>query len=155
MSDLYYKHFFVPENGTPIFEDKEMYKAKMMSLEGKRSFAIFEEVPQKVTVNQHAYYRAGIIRRECLRSEDFGGWTEDDVHDYLLGKLRGTEKILHGKDGEVVKVYKLPDFRRYSKKDMIEYIEEVIALLNTEHNIYPKPAEHYKYPKYYMDPKKL
>jgi hypothetical protein len=152
MDDLNYKHFFVVENGKMIFEDKEMFKAKMMMLEGKRSYAIMEEVKQEVTPNQYAYYFAGIIRRECLNSEDFGGWTEDEVHSYLLGTLRGIEKTIRKKDG-LYKSRILPDFKKFGKRKMTAYVDEVIAYLQTEHNIHPKPAEHYKYNKYYFNPK--
>jgi len=153
MDDLKYKHFFVVEDGKMIFEDKEMFKAKMMMLEGKRSYAIMEEVKQDTTPNQYAYYFGGIIRKECMNSNEFAGMTERQIHNYLISSVEGETHTVISYKGNPMMYMDVPRIEKFGKKKMVQYIEEIIAFLQTEHNIHPKPAEHYKYNKYYFNPK--
>jgi hypothetical protein len=155
MKPLPYKHFFHVENGKYIWEDKSMFELKKRMLEGKRGFAIIEEEEEDASRNQLTYYFGGIIRKECMSSECFAGWKEGEIHNHLLKVVRGTIREIHLPKGKTKIAEMIPDFEliRRNKKDMSSYIQEVIAKLNTEYDIFPKPAEHYKTNKFHIDTK--
>jgi len=156
MSQVKYKHFFVVKNGQFVFENKEMLNAVKQMLEGKRGFAIIEEEIKGPTIDQYAYYFGGIIRKECMNSEAFAGLSEKEVHSALMYEVGATITVsyLHPRKGRIIKE-EPEDIKRWSVKRMIDHIDKVIAHLNIEYRIYPKPPEHYKDNKYYMDPKTI
>jgi len=123
-----------------------MFLLKKKMLEGKRGYAIIEEEAENASSNQLAYYFGGIIRNECMNSNTFAGMKEMEIHNVLLFELRGTTRNIIMPDGSRKLIEMIPDFDQIknSKKKMSEYLEEVIALLETEYDIYPKPSEHYK-----------
>lgn len=126
------------------------------NLEGKRGYAIIEEEVDPNTSDQYAYYFGGIIRKECMVSNAFGGQTESQVHGALMMETGHSHTVTykHPEKGRIL--YDVPDdIKKFGKRKMSQYIEQVIALLNTEYEIYPKPSSHYKYNKYYMDTKTL
>lgn len=156
MAELKYKHRFTVKDGKFIFDDKAMFEFIRKNLEGKQGFAIIEEEEKDISFDQFAYYFAGIIRRECMVSNTFEGLIEKEVHGILMMETGHSTTITynHPKKGRII--YEIPeDIKKWSMKKMALYVEEVIALLNTEYQIYPKPPNHYKYNKYYMDPKKI
>jgi hypothetical protein len=146
MRPLPYKHFFTISEGKFVWEDPQIFEVKRKILEGKHGYAIIEEEPENGSSNQLAYYFGGIIRQECMHSNCFAGLSEKDIHNYLLMSVRGSMRQIHRPDGSVSLMEMPGDFERImeSKKEMSKYIEEVIAFLNTEHQIWPKPSEHYK-----------
>lgn len=148
-----YKHFFKIVDGKYIWDEPDMFEYKRKALEGKRGYAIIEETDEEISPNQYAYYFGGIIRKECMVSETFQGLTEKQVHQVLFSELRSTTKGILMPDGSTKTVMVSEDFDRYKKKDMILYLEELIPHLNTEYNIWPKPASHYKYNRFYFNQK--
>lgn len=155
MKDPKYKHYFIIRDGKFIWEEPDMLEFKRKSLEGVRSYAILEEVEGDITPNQYAYYFGGIIRKECMVSEAFQGLSDKQIHQVLFTELRSTQKGIKNKDGTTRLVTVTDDFGSYKKPDMIKYIEEVIAHLQLEYDIHPKPAEHYKYNRFYLNPKTM
>jgi len=153
MSVMKYKHFFTVEDGKFVFESKEMLSYIKRQFEGKRGYAIIEEVKDDISTDQYAYYFGGIIRKECMQSECFAGMKEMEVHNVLMMEVAPrTITFEHPTKGRVI--YQVSeDIKKWSKKRMAEYIEQVIALLTTEYQIYPKPSSHYKDNKFYMDKK--
>jgi hypothetical protein len=130
-----------------------MLEYKKRNLEGKRGYAIIDEEEKNVSPNQYAYYFGGIIRRECMASDVFKGYTEKQIHSLLFNELRSTVKGILKPDGTTKLVTMSEDFNSYKKEDMRLYMEELIPHLQTEYNIYVKPSSHYKYNKFYIDPK--
>jgi hypothetical protein len=146
MRPLPYKHYFNVSEGKFNWEDPQMLEVKRKLLEGKRGYAIIEEDTEDVSLNQLAYYFGGIIRQECMNSECFAGLSEKEIHNYLLTKCEGSMRKVYRPD-KTFAVIEMPgdfDLIMGSKKRMALYIEKVIATLQTEHDIFPKPAEHYK-----------
>lgn len=155
MKPLPYKHYFTVKDGKYVWEDPEMFRLKKQLLEGKRGYSIIEEVTEAGTSNQLAYYFGGIIRQECMNSDCFAGWKEKEIHEFLLLEVRGNVRNIRRPDGSSALVEMPGDFDRIkdNKKEMAKYLEEVIAKLNTEFNIYPKPSEHYKTNKFKVEVK--
>jgi hypothetical protein len=150
MKKLEYKHYFKVINGNPVYEDMDMYRLVMRNLEGKRGFSIIKDIEEDTSPNQFGYYFGGIIRQECMNSECFVGWTEKQIHEYFLKEIEGEMKMITmGGKTRIAEV--CPSFP-FGKKKMAEYITKVIAKLQTEFDIHPRPAEHYKYNKYHIDP---
>lgn len=146
MRPLPYKHYFTVKDGKYVWEDPEMFEFKRKSLEGKRGYSIIEEISEAGTGNQLAYYFGGLIRQECMNSECFASWSEREIHEFLLLSVRGTMRNIRRPDGSFSVVEMPGDFDKIkdSKKELAKYISEVIAKLETEFQIYPKPSEHYK-----------
>ena len=155
MQEPKYKHFFQVINGKFIFKEEDMLEFKRKNLEGKRGYAIIEPVEDDITPNQYAYYFGGIIRKECMKSNTFQGLSEKEVHQVLFKDLRSSVKGIKMPDGTTKLVTVTDDFGKYKKSDMQKYIEELIPHLQTEYNIHPKPASHYKYNKFYFNEKKM
>ena len=132
-----------------------MFRYKKLSLEGRRGYAIIEQITGEVTPNQYAYYFGGIIRKECMVSNAFQGLSEKQVHQVLFAELRSSVKGIKCLDGTTRLVTVTEDFEAYGKESMRKYIEELIPHLNTEYRIFPKPAEHYKYNKFYLKERKM
>ena len=152
MRGLAYKHYFTVIGSVFKWDDPEMFQLKKKMLNGKRGYAIIEEETEPASINQFAYYFGGIIRKECMNSNVFAGMKEMEIHNILLFEIRGTTRNITMPDGSTKIMELIPDFNeiKASKKEMAKYLEEVIAKLNTEYNIFPKPADHYKYNKFYI-----
>lgn len=155
MKPLPYKHFFTVQNGKFVWEEPQMFKAKKLLLEGKRGYAVIEEISENASSNQLAYYFGGIIRQECMNSEAFAGLSEREIHNYLLTEVAGSMRQIHRPDGSVSLIEMPGDFDsiKDNKKKMSEYLQKVIALLNTEWEIFPKSAENYKTNQFLMKKK--
>jgi hypothetical protein len=153
MRELAYKHFFTVTDGKFNWESPDMFELCKRNLEGKRGYAIIEEDTPGASRNQLAYYFGGIIRKECMNSNTFGGMKEKEIHSILLQEVRGTMRNITMKDGSLKVVETVPDFNEIvrSKTEMAKYINEVIMWLVMECDINPKPAEHYKYNKFQID----
>lgn len=150
MPELEFKHHFRVESGQFFWENPEMFEYYKRKFEGRRGYAVIFETKDDPTPNQYAYYFAGIIRKECMQSDMFGGWTEKEIHNFLLKEVMGTLKQVKFKHGPVRTISVAPDFNSIGKKGMVEYISRLIPYLQTEFDIHPKPAEHYKYNKFYL-----
>lgn len=138
-------------DGVIILDHPSMYASKLHLLRGKRFSMVLEEEKEKPNQSQFAYYFAGIIRAECMSSESFAGWTENEIHIHLLKTITSYNKTLIYPSGQEVVVEchdTREDFKSYSKEEMSRYISLVISYLNTELSIFPKDPEQYKFEKY-------
>ena len=129
-------------NGKKIHDRPELYQMQLNDLEGKR----FEEVirPEHVppSPNQRAYYRAGIIRMACMKSNFFAGYTEEEIHQELMRTLRAYIKNINDTDHEFTQEYSA-----FSKEQHALYIDDVLNWL-AMHEIYPEPPENFKFNRY-------
>lgn len=153
MKELLYKHLFRVINGKFIWDNPQTFDLKKQNLEGRHGYAIIEILEDDISPNQWAYYFGGIIRKECMSSNCFASWSEKEIHNHLFKELRSKEKGIHQLDGTIKMVTITDDFSAYKKGDMAKYIEELIPHLNMNYGIYPKPASHYKYNKFFLDTK--
>ena len=151
MKEPKFKHYFNIVNGIFIWDDKDMLEFKRRKLDGKRGYAIIDEEKENITPNQYAYYFGGIIRKECMVSDAFKGFSDRQIHQILFFDLRSTTKGVKMPDETTKLVTVSEDFGTYGKKAMTEYIEELIPWLISEYNIHARPASHYEYNKFYVE----
>lgn len=147
---LEFKHHFGVVSGKFVWTDPQMFEYYRRKFEGRRGYAVIFETKEDPTPNQYAYYFAGIIRRECMQSEAFAGWTEREIHKFLLKEVMGVIRQVKFRNGQVKNISVAPDFDSFGKAGMIEYISKLIPWLQTEMDIHPKPSEYYKYNKFYI-----
>lgn len=139
------------KNGTRYYYKPQLHQQRMASLEGKEFSEILEERFVDTTPDQMGYYRAGIIRHACMESEDFGGWTENEIDehfkDLFLAFTKSKIVKYRGKE-TTISVTVRESTGSSGKKRMSEFIEKVLGYLANMHNIYPLSPEDYFNGKY-------
>ncbi len=103
----------------------------------------------KATHPQHAYYRAVVVPlAKAWLNETQGGqddgedFDEDSAHNWLKNHLRG-KQIVRPSDGEVIGVA-AKSHAEYSVKEMIEFVDDVVALLKDCGVNVPPPDRDYR-----------
>ena len=94
MAGVYVKRIFTP--GTPVEQVMKAVAAMMTALPAK-PFAVTVEVWKKPRTNQQNAYLWGVVYPAVIEGggEALGGFTRDDVHEWLLGECFGWE-VLEG-----------------------------------------------------------
>lgn len=141
-----YHHYGKVTNGSLVHYNWPLFKQSLASLEGKEFDLIVKEKRKRVSLDTHGYYRGGIIR-ECLQYEIFGGWEEEDVHDFFSFEFLGhTKTFMVRHDNGMISyrnLKKVPSTADLSQKEMNEYIEKVIAWLANEGIVVHSPEDYY------------
>jgi hypothetical protein len=116
------------------WDDPLSVRSAISQFEGKAIRVIFFEDQEDVTKDQWAFYY-GVVLKECLNLNEFGGYTKKEVHQVLFKELRGYKKG---------KIEFVEDFDSYGKKDMAKYIEELIPKLALDYNLFiDDPSNYY------------
>lgn len=113
---LLLKHRAKIVRGNIVPDDIALAKHEISQLEGKRIVFFFTEHDELYHPELMAYYRAGIIR-EASKHEAFGGWSEDEIHDWV-------------KQGIGVK-----SFSKMKQAELKDAIEKAKDLFYQEHEI--------------------
>lgn len=89
------KHFGKIVNGGMVFNDPNLYNAQLKEFEGQEVEVIVRKRIRKTTLDQHAYYRGGILP-VCYQQEMFAHYDKpDDIHDdYFADKFLSYKKII-------------------------------------------------------------
>lgn len=141
-----YNHYGKIVNGKYVFYNPALHQKSLEMLEGKEFVLVLKEKFKKTSLDTHGYYRGGIIL-ECMKYEMFGGWNEDEIHDFFAGMFLTYKKI---------KTLKLPDGKisakeitntistgSLSQKEMNVFIESVIHWLANQGIVIHTPEEYY------------
>lgn len=140
------KHFGKIVNGKKIYYNESLYKEAVKSLEGKEFEEVIKEKSKRVTLDQHGYYRKGVIGT-ALEFEMFGGWNDDEIHDMFAG-LFLTEKTVKTLDNDQqVVITKTLSTSFLNRKEMAEFIDKCIKWLAI-HGIVVLDSEQYLLSKY-------
>jgi len=116
------------------------FTGALEKLEGKEFELHLREKVKRVSDDQHGYYRAGIIRT-AAQAEIFGGWTEEEIHQYFADMFLGYS--YHKKLGNItVERRGTRSTASIGKKEMQQYIEHVISWLALN-NIQVKSPDEY------------
>lgn len=134
------KHFGKVVNGKMVFYNDSLHKEAVKSLEGKEFEVILKEKSKRVTTDQHGYYRKGVLGT-ALEFEIFGGWSKDELHDFLADKflMEGYSKQIGDK---WVEVHKTRSTASLNRKEMAQFIDNCIKWLATQ-GIVVLDSEHY------------
>jgi len=114
---------FVPFN-------KERYDKILEQYEGRLVDFYIDEFTESKTADQLGYYFA-IIEKVCVHMICFAGWPEEEIDDFFRSEflsLRFT-KAIHGNMKTIVK---MKTISKLSKKEMANFISQVIAYINQE-----------------------
>ncbi len=92
MAGVYVKRIFTP--GTPVEQVMKAVAAMMTALPAK-PFAVTVEVWKKPRTNQQNAYLWGVVYPAVIEGggEALGGFTRDDVHEWLLGECFGWQTL--------------------------------------------------------------
>lgn len=132
--------------GKIYFTRPNVWKAVLKKYEGKRIVIDIEEEKRDVTANQWAFY-LGVILKQTLEYNAFGGWTEDELHNFLLANCGGYKKAIIDKEtGKVKQLVHVPideDIIRNNRGVMARFIDSVLTFLQQEEGIrFADPSEY-------------
>lgn len=140
------KHYGRVVNGKKVYLRPDILTKNLEMLEGEEFEEIIKKKAKAVSSRSKGFYFGGIIR-VCSGQEMFGGWTEDDIHDYFAGMFLShyaEEKAFNTKKETFTKtVQKVKSISSLNSKEMSEYIEKVISWL-AYHGIEIETPEQYK-----------
>jgi len=148
MKDLKFKHFFSVVNNHIIWERPDMLQTKKLLLEGKKGYAIIEEVQEDITVNQYAFYFGGIINGECMNSNCFAGLRDYEIHQILFREVTSYTRTVEDVQGNSRIEVVTDDFHSYGRRKMAWYIDKLIPHLQNEYGINVKDPSEYKLNKF-------
>lgn len=139
------------KNGLRQYYKQPMHQQLLASLEGKEFEETLQERFVDTTPDQMGYFRAGIIRHACMESEDFGGWSEQEIANHFAEKFltftKAKQILFKGKQtGIEIKVTE--STANLGKKRMSEFIEKVLNYLAEEHEVFPLSPDDYMANKY-------
>lgn len=123
-----------------------LYYSKLNSLIGKKITVLIDEYKEiKPTHRQWAYYYHAIIHNECMSSNAFASMKDNEIDHWFRKVLRTKTRVYFNplKQREETELY-IEDIKEYSPDEFAMYILEVIYLLNSEFDIFPKSTEEYK-----------
>ncbi len=142
-----YRHYGkVTEAAQLIFNRYSDFENELKLLRGKDFEMTIRERFVNATEDQHGYYRAGVIR-EAMNHEDFGGWSEDDIHNYYAHEFLTI--MVHRKLGKrTVEIPIIQSTATLGKKRFAIYIQQVIDDLWIHHKIKVGAPEDYVIGKY-------
>jgi len=113
-------------HGKVCLDDKQAYMVWLAGLEGKEIELLVRKRVKKRTTAQLRYLFGVVYEVPLKHSEDFGGWSKDEIHDAMLAEhsydfVNGLKKIKRTSD--------------MSTAELTEYIDAVKRFM-AERNIF-------------------
>lgn len=133
-------------NGVRQYYRGLKHQKYLKSLEGKEFEEILTETDGDVTLDQHGYMRAGIIRKTCMQTDLFEGWTETEIYEYFADR-HFYIPIIKTVNGVQKEFKHRLSMASCGIKRASEFIEAVLKEL-AENGIYPLSPDEYYYGKY-------
>jgi hypothetical protein len=127
------KHFGKIVNGKKVYYNDSLHKEAVKSLEGKEFEEVLKEKSKRVTTDQHAYYRKGVIGT-ALEFEMFGGWDKESLHDFFVGMFltEKTYRFLDNGNAGSVTTFRTRSTASLNRKEMAQFIDNCIKWLATQ-----------------------
>jgi hypothetical protein len=140
------RHYGRVHRGKKIYYNQPLFDRQMESLEGKEFVEVIKEKHKKPSLDQHGYYRGGILGT-CLQTEYFAHFlNEEKVHSFFADLfLKYSEQVITPKESYFI--YKIRSTADLSRKEYSEFIEKVKGWC-IENDIVILDAESYE-SKYY------
>jgi len=143
MSYAEYKHYFDFDSSNNIkFEDPIMFGLDCNRHRGKRKYILIRSEGKTVEHKVFKFYFGVVIKKYCLESNIFSGYTKDAIHQVLFAELRGKPIMVKQ---QRYTFFEKP-FHTYEEDDMRRYLDELIPHLAVNYNIHVKSkSEDYDY----------
>lgn len=147
---IHLRHYGKIINGKKTYYNESLYNQTIRSLEGREFEEVIKEKHKKVSHDQHAYYRGGVLGT-ALEYEIFGEWNEKELHlffgDLFLSYIIEEKYLVT--DGTTKKrhVKRIESTADLSTKEMAQFIDHVIGWL-AQQGIVVKDATQYYLEKY-------
>lgn len=143
----------IVKNGRRIYNKPELLQRVLNDLDGRDFEEYITERPEGKTPSQRAYYFGGIIKKTCMESEPFRGWSFDEIDHFFRQKFI-SYKTTKSIEGIEITFNVVDDISSLSKKKMSEFIDRVIQFLD-EHEIKVLSPGEYYYGKYQLPDQKI
>lgn len=143
MAKIIYHHYGKVTNGALVHYNWPLFKQTLSSLEGLEFDLILKEKHKRVSLDTHGYYRGGIIK-ECMQYEIFGGWDENDIHEFFADMfLKYTKTLIRSDINKRILVTKVQSTAELNQREMNEFIDKVIAWLANEGIVIHSPEQYF------------
>jgi hypothetical protein len=142
-----YRHQATVSKNEIRFTRPNVLRSELKQYEGKNIYVSIEPEKTSSSPKQMNFYR-GVILKEALACNAFGGWTKDELHDFLLYEVAGETKYIDNKEA------KIPgDFEKISSNSTSfgRYIENVLYWLSGEAGVVIDNPKNYKTSNYIKD----
>ena len=107
----------------------------------KRIIVSWEIYTGGKTISQLGYYFAAVVEGAIKNCESFGGWSKEDLHDWLKVECN-KKQLLNPKTGEIAFV---PSTTATLKKyEYAEFIDRCIKRLAEEGYVVPEPEAYFR-----------
>jgi len=124
---LHIRHYGRVVKGKKVYYNPELYKKQMESLEGKEFEEVIKEKHKKPSLDQHAYYRGGILGT-CIKYPYFEHFdNEDQIHDDFFAPMFLSYSVQVVTPNESYIVKKVRSTADLSKKEYAEFIDRVLT----------------------------
>ena len=130
------------ENGAILWDRPHMRYSQLLQLEGKEIQETISERSHSTSDSMRGFYFGGIIKCTLMQTEEFAGYTKEEIHQTLMKELRSYNKEVSGKQKTFV-----DEFRNFNRKQVNEFVEDVLNFLGTL-DIQVLTPEEYKLGKY-------
>jgi hypothetical protein len=126
-SKINIKHLGKVMNRKLYFINSRLWEQQLSMLEGKEFELIIKERHKKTTVDQHGYYRGGILGT-CHQTEMFSHFDKpDDIHENYFAPKFLSYKVMVELPKEKYTITKVRSMSQLDKKETAEFIDRVLA----------------------------
>lgn len=133
-----FKAFNDPDKGLQYLRPAKL-REFLDSCKGETLIVTFDIYDPEASYNQHAYYR--IINRWLkTETEEFGGWTEDEISEFAIEQCGTEETVRYLKEKPIVLKERI-NLKRASQKKMAEFMNKWIEYLYASLNISVPPPK--------------
>lgn len=150
MPEVQIYHLGTVKNGRVVYDRPVFLQSELDKLEGRQIRIYFEEIKEKKSIPQLAFYFGGIIRKTCMGSTLFEGWMEGEIDQFFRTRFLSYIKTIRSSDGTVTFTTVQNELRDLTKDEMTLFINHVIQFL-AENGIEVLEPEMYKYNKYLQE----
>lgn len=119
------RHYGRVHRGKKIYYNQPLFDRQIEALEGKEFVEIIKEKHKKPSLDQHGYYRGGILGT-CMQTEYFAHFhNEDQIHEDFFAPmfLSYSVQVVTPKESYLQK--KIRSTADLSRKEYSEFIEKV------------------------------
>ncbi len=145
MAKITYHLFGKVTNGNLVHYNYPLFKQVLSQLEGLEFDLVLKEKHKNVSLDTHGFYRAGVIK-ECLNYEMFGGWTDDECHEFFADMFLSyvkTIKVITSQGTAYREKRETASTAGLNQREMNEYVDLVITWLAGQGIVIQSPESYF------------